>query len=134
MKELKFRVWHKLEKRMYYRGYQKLLYALLCEEDPASEDGSGRPVKRASYEDCEFLESTLLYDRNRREIFEGDVVRIRFKDKEFVDVVGAVPDMFGSKNLHPLKSILTAHGLPANPEGLDIEVLGNRYEHPQLLA
>jgi uncharacterized phage protein (TIGR01671 family) len=128
MKELKFKVWHKKEKKMYYRGYQKLWYVLLCEDDHGDNDGKGRPVKRASYEDCELLESTTFFDKNRREIYEGDRVRIVYKGKVFEGEVDFIPDMFGSKNIHPLQSVLIKHGITGNPENLDVELIGSRYE------
>ena len=133
MKELKFRAWHVQENKMYYRGYQKLFHALLCEKDPKDEDGAGKPVKRVAYGDCYLLESTGLEDKNRREIFEGDIVRVRHRDKDFTGVVGSVPDMFGSRKLHPLQNLLKENGITGNPDNLDIEVLGNEYENPELL-
>ncbi len=129
MKDLKFRVWHKKEKKMYFRGYQKLLHVLLCEDDKGANEGKGRPVKRASYEDCEFLESTGLLDKRRHEIFEGDIIRVRYKGSEFTDTVSSVPDMFGSRRIHPLQSVLTKHGIQGNPEILDVEVVGNKHEN-----
>ncbi len=133
MKDLRFRVWHSKESKMYYRGYQKLFHVLLCEKDPKDEDGSGRPVKRAGYGDCFLLESTGLEDKNRREIFEGDIVRIGYRGKTFVDVVGSVPDMFGSRKLHPLNELLKKHGILGNPDPLEVEVLGNEFENPEIL-
>ena len=133
MKELKFRVWHKKENKMYYRGYQKLLHVLLCEDDKGANDGRGRPVKRAGYEDCEFFESTSFMDKNRREIYEGDIVRIRYKDKTFEGMVDYVPDMFGSKKLHPLESVLLKNGIPGHPQNLEVEVIGNKRETPEAL-
>lgn len=130
MKELKFRVWHLREKKMYYRGYQKLLHVLLCEDDNGENDWKGKPVKRAPYEDCEFLETTTFYDKNRKEIYEGDIVRVSFKEQIFEGLVDYVPDMFGSKRIHPLQSVLSRHGIQGNPENLDVEVIGNRFETP----
>ena len=132
MKELKFRAWHLKEHRMYYRGYQKFLHVLLCEKDPSGADGRGKPVKRASYGDCVLLEGVSLEDKNHREIFEGDIVRVRHQGREFTGVVGSVPDMFGSRRLHPLQELLKAHGITGYPDRLDIEVLGNEYEDPEL--
>lgn len=128
MKDLRFRVWHLAENKMYYRGYQKFLHALLCDDDRGENDGRGKPVKRAPYSQCVFLESAGILDRNGREIFEGDVVRIRHKDRVIEGVVGEIPDMFGSKKMHPLDGLLKKNGIAGNPENLDIEVLGNEYE------
>ena len=133
MKELKFRVWNLKESKMYYRGYQKLFHVLLCDKDPQQEDGAGKPVKRAPYGDCLLLESTDLLDKNRRLIFEGDIVRIRTRDKDFTGVVGSVPDMFGTRKLHPLQSLLKTQGITGYPDDLDMEVLGNEYENQDLL-
>ena len=133
MKELKFRVWHHKENKMYYRGYQKLFHVLLCEKDPSDADGNGRPVKRAGYVDCFFLEGTGLEDRCRKEIFEGDIVRVRHQGREFVDVVGSVPDMFGSRKIHPMAQLLKKHGIAGNPDDLEMEVIGNEFENPELL-
>ena len=128
MKDIRFRVWHVKEKRMYYRGYQKFLHVLLCEDDHGENEGRGKPVKRASYADCIFLESTGLFDRHQREIFEGDLVRVRYKGLDFQGLVDEVPDMFGTKKLHPLNTLLKEHGILGNPENLDLEVVGNEYD------
>ena len=133
MKELKFRAWHVPESKMYYRGYQKFLHVLLCEEDPKDKGGSGKPVRRAGYADCLLLESTGMEDKNRREIFEGDIVRVHSGERSFAGVVGSVPDMFGSRRVHPLQSLLKKHGITGNPENLDLEVLGNEYENPEMI-
>jgi uncharacterized phage protein (TIGR01671 family) len=131
MKDTRFRVWHLKDRRMYYRGYQKFLHALLCEDDRGENGGKGRPVKRAGYADCVFLESTGLTDRFQREIFEGDVIRVRHAGGEFTGVVDAVPDTFGSR-VHPLAALFRRHGVPANPERIEVEILGNEYENPEL--
>ena len=98
MKDIKFRVWHRKEKKIYFRGYQKWLHVLLCNDDEGANDGKGTPVKRASYEDCEFLESTTFFDKHGKEIYEGDIIRIHHGDKEFQDVVGGIPDTFVKKS------------------------------------
>ena len=118
---------------MYYRGYQKLFHVLLCDHDPQDREGAGMPAKRASYSDCLLLESTGLEDKNRREIFEGDIVCVRRRGQEFTGTVGSVPDMFGTRKLHPLQSLLKKHGISGNPDDLEIEVLGDEFQNPELL-
>ena len=118
---------------MYYRGYQKLLHVLLCDDDRGANDGRGMPVKRASYEDCEFLESTSFMDKNREEVYEGDIVRIQYKGKVFQGLVEYVPDMFGSKKIHPLESVLSKYSIQGNPQNLTVEVIGNKFETPKIL-
>ena len=134
MKNLRFRVWYLPEKKMYYRGYQKLLHVLLCENDHGTNDGRGKPVKRARYDDCEMLEGSSALDKKGHEIFEGDIVKVSYQGKIFVDFVDSVADMFGSKNIHPLQSLLLRHGITGNPENLGVEIIGNRYENPELLS
>lgn len=133
IREIKFRVWHKKEKKMYFRGYQKWFHVLLCEDDAGKEQGRGIPVKRESFEACELLECTDLEDIRGREIFEGDIVRVESGTQSFIDVVDGVPDMFRSRKLHPLHGLLAKHGIADNAENLKIEVLGNRFQNEALV-
>lgn len=127
MRDIQFRVWHLKEKKLYYRGYQKVSHVLLCEDDGGKNEGKGLPVKKASYADCEFLETTSLFDKNGREIFEGDIVKLRTKKKVYEGEVGDVPDMFRSRKIHPLQTLFDEHGI-SEEDVLDVEVSGNRYE------
>ncbi len=134
MKQHRFRVWHIPERKMYFRGYQKLLHVLLCEDDRGSQEGRGRPVRRAAYRDCVFLEGTGVEDKNRREIFEGDIVRVRQQARIVSGVVGPPPDTFGAGNAHPLKELFKKHGISGPWDRLEIEVIGNEFETPELLT
>ena len=128
--EKKFRVWHLKEKKMYYRGYVKAFHVLLCEDDCGVQEGRGVPVKEASYEDCIFLQSSTLLDKNGREIFEGDKVRVSSGGKSFEGFAGDIPDMFRSRRLHPLHDLLVAHGVQDDAPDIEVEITGNCYENP----
>ena len=132
MKEHRFRVWNVKESRMYYRGYQKFWNVLLCEDDHGSREGRGKPVRKAPYGDCVFLEGTGVYDRTGREVFEADRIRIYHAGRANEAVVGPVPDSFGNSAAHPLQSALRVVGIQGNPAKVDVEILGNTYETPQL--
>ncbi len=129
MREIKFRVWHQKEKKMYYRGYQKVTHVLLCDDDQGRNGGNGTPSTRASYGDCVFLESTGLLDKNGKEMYEGDRIRISNDHLVFDGVLEAVPDMFRSRGLHPLHDLLVQYGIPEDADNLEFEVIGHRYEN-----
>ena len=117
---------------MYFRGYQKTFHVLLCEDDLGANGGKGTPVKRASYEDCELLESTGLADKHGREIYEGDRLIVNYQGKSFQGEAGPVPDMFRSRRLHPLHDLLQALGIPDDAEELEFEITGSRYDLPKV--
>lgn len=129
--DIQFRVWHTKENKMYYRGYQKITHVLLCRE--GGKEGEGIPEVRANYDDCEFMQSTGLFDAQNREIFEGDIVRVRLEDREVQGLVENMPDMYKSRKLHPLHSLLIKNNISDDEEGMIFEVLGNRYETPELI-
>lgn len=123
-----FRAWHRPEKKMYYRAYQKWFHILLCDDDRGSNGGKGLPAKRASFDDCDLLQSTKLVDARGDEVFEGDVVRVTYADKMVVGEVSDIPDMYKSRKLHPLHALLEKVGIPDKADGIQIEILGNVYQ------
>jgi len=124
---LRFRAWHFPEKKMYFAGYQKLLAVVLCKDDCGTNQGRGLPVKDARYDDCDLMQATGIPDKNGREIFEGDVVRIFTPLGIFEGEVETVPDMYKSRGLHPLQELLDKLGIK-NENQLEFEISGNRYE------
>jgi hypothetical protein len=131
---LRFRAWHRKERRMYYRAYQKWFHVLLCAEDPRDPGGPGIPVLRARFEDCDLLQGTGVFDKMSREIFEGDIVRLESGGRSAVGVVPPVPDMYKSRRLHPLQGLLEACGMTREDETPEFEVMGNRYETSESCA
>lgn len=135
MREIKFRVWHHKEKKMYFRGYQKWFHVLLCREDSQKPEGPGIPVARASFGDCHMMESADVLDKDGREIFEGDILEIHYKDRVMTGAFESVPDMYRSRRLHPLHEILQKFQIEDKEfNDCSIRIAGNIYETPQLFA
>lgn len=127
MRDIRFRVWYKPEQKMYFRGYQKLLYILLCDDDRGANSGRGLPVKRAAFEDCVLQECTDIEDSEGRLIYEGDCLRVKTAERETVVMVGQIPDMFRSRGIHPLQEALAPAGM--KPSDIQfLKVTGNIFE------
>lgn len=87
------------------------------------------------FEDCVLIQSTGLFDKNGKEIFEGDIVK--FSDCD--DDVYVTPVVW-DKN-YACFGVSFSGGYPISFDYLeefytelkDIEVVGNIYENPELL-
>ena len=144
MREHKYRAWCAHDEMMYYDVQKGIIF------DDGSRYGFHNFIETEDpqdYHEWELMQYTGLQDRNGREIFEGDVVRIG----EFFD--GGVErddtDSWMNDSLHEV--VWGGKEYPAftlRPEedwemnifseiicggDMSIEVVGNIYEHPELL-
>ena len=129
---IKFRAWDKDSKRMHYA------------EDMIGPGGwviqfHGAPLEIGIHgvfepENVELMQYTGLEDKNGKEIYEGDIVRTtliglgfwRVRSRKLTDEVVYQPGAF-----------TIGHGDTAHlitPYRDDLEVIGNIYEQPELLA
>lgn len=132
MREIKFRVWDKYGKYMRYLGDDSHDSIEFFDENRASYynlqcgDGGASTTE----EDCDgygfspLMQYTGLKDKNGKEIFEGDIVRLpEDEDYKYYSII------YSKNRLGFTLSNGCGFGL-----SYGIEVVGNIYENPELLT
>lgn len=137
-REIKFRAWDKLEKRMlgvqciahvdngdvFIKATEKAIWEPLLNR--TNQDGT-------EHNEFELMQFTGLYDAHGEEIYEGDVVNYALLNMNKYQEIPCVVD-FG-KGAYYIKET-RLHGrfyLLIEVEQDDIVVIGNMYENPWML-
>jgi uncharacterized phage protein (TIGR01671 family) len=123
MREFKFRAWDKLEKRFIYpdKGYQGHYVLDLNGRFQNLQNGSGG-------DEYVVQQFTGEYDKNKKEIYEGDI--IRSYSEEFINENYEGEVVFVDAAFHSKINEKEYAGLWS---GDDIEVIGNIFEHAESL-
>lgn len=126
--KLKFRAWLKKEQKMdnYIDHISWLEDELYCIGDGITY--------MVSAEDLVLMQSTGLRDKNGKEIFEGDIVQFEdcYTETDFLYVnTGIVEWSQGSFTITNRDSVEMGDLLDG--EFLDVTIIGNVYENPELL-
>ncbi|WP_346216386.1 YopX family protein [Caldifermentibacillus hisashii] len=121
MREIKFRVWHKADEKMYeVYGFAQNKWFLKGKQFPMP---NGSVV---------IMQYTGLKDKNGKEIYEGDICEtVTYSGKPF-GTIDVVKFSGGAFKLTDIEDAL----LPIPLDDSDIqsvEVIGNIYENPELL-
>ncbi len=147
MRKIKFRAWNKQNKKMIYSDqvYPRSKYKF--EFDVFNEfnfklmkmvdrynvtDDEGNETYQEVFEavDADIMQYTGIKDAEGKEIYEGDIVKIKFmsmfEDKHFIGVVKFYDGSFLVDN----EKLQKAHFLFRESDVL--EVIGNVYETPEL--
>lgn len=131
MRRIKFRAWHRSEKRMYSvngllwgrNEHDTLAEMFLVDDMDILRHVDGNNTICNNYELMQF---TGLYDGDEKEIYEGDIVKYCINDASENAHVGIVVYLSGAFMLDP-------YGTMHLSTGMYKEVIGNIYEHPHLL-
>ena len=124
MREIKFRAWDKKNKRMI--GWHDTVFkpeignsVYLCEY----------PLKYMKESFLEYLQFTGLKDKNKKEIYQGDILIINEEDDEWYDVV------IRDKNCLELSKYKNrcVTNISLYEFHKKIKVIGNIYDNPEFL-
>ena len=134
MRDIKFRAYIKNKNPKVPREINKMVEVkslhLGSKKAIIGYSGGNYSIK---FDEIELMQYVGLKDKNGKEIYEGDIVKFRFKDdrEEFPDLIGYIE----------YQTTFTAFRIMSNQGSFKIditeikfiEVIGNIYENPKLL-
>ena len=129
MREIKFRAWLKYGKEIVDVEEIDFMNEVINYIDNDYENNE-QEIIGAYFENIELIQYTGLKDKNNKEIYEGDIVKLRANHG-----IGVIKysDEWGAFVVEYIKSRpLAVLGMNYYKE--DIEILGNIYENPELLG
>jgi uncharacterized phage protein (TIGR01671 family) len=128
MREIKFRVWDKEREKMMT---ERLSVARLVRGYITGNSGDGLGGSPFDYERYDLLQYTGLKNKHGVEIYEKDIIKTHFKKTEQYDAYTEV----GVVNITPYRTEIEdkKHGRYKRFYEHS-EVIGNVYEHPNLLT
>lgn len=123
----KFRAWTEEGKVMYYDVYPFKDDTLLLSYDEIAFD-------EVPASDFILMQSTGLKDKNGKEIYEGDIVKYKAGCNTFTEEVTYDKNFagFGVRDANA-DIIFTFWELAEDIDLISLEVVGNKYENPELL-
>lgn len=125
-REIKFRAWHKDLKKMFKIG-QITLEKGTWNFEPNDRDFIGMSIP--SQPSFVLMQYTGLHDKNGKEIYEGDILKVYYKGMSEVGYVEYDNDYCEYKII-----INTDKDYFSLWKSIDLEKIGNIYDNPELLV
>jgi len=117
---IKFRAWHE--------DAHKMTDLYLGEDDIAVYSSDGEIYTLRLRDEPPVMQFTGLKDKNGKEIYEGDVVE--FHDLDYPDGHTALHSI----HRHTVEFLGGAYQVLSSMPSEEFEVIGNIYQHPELLG
>ncbi len=130
MREIKFRAWDSNLKKMRYTYDDKQTFAIDFSGNPFSYSHGNAPFTHWAWDDLSLMQYTGLKDKNGKEIYEGDILRLRNASNWEVQYV---PEKCRYMIVHPENNPKGFALTNSNIKADNPEVIGNVYESPDLI-
>ena len=133
-REIKFRAWDKLEKPWNEEFKKEMIYNVAGIEFWIN---SIRIVDEdrhnwIDFKDVEIMQYTGIKDKNGKEIYEGDIIRLKHHIDKRINVVGKVVFLSEQASFGIIDDLGQEYPLFRNTTE-QIEIIGNIYENSELL-
>lgn len=136
MRQIKFRAWDADRQKMITDFSKKTPH--LYQNDDTGEIFCGSYQRNMDWQEPVLMQYTGLNDKNGQEIYEGDIISIPADYDKYGHYAGEKREVFFNEGAYRLKPKWdkdgTARGNPFDDVAGEIEVIGNIYANPELLA
>ena len=128
----RYRAWDKIHKTMY--EVDDIMYINFEENQICVKTLFFERASRYDFDDVVLMQSTGLRDKNGKEIYEGDIVKVTDGDERTNFPDGGIGTICGLDEIFMWYIDGQVHnGLFDISQEYYIEVIGNIYENPELL-
>lgn len=120
MREIKFRAWDKIENCI--APIEEIHFGTKWVAIPVNDEDGGH-LEQRKFDDIEIMQYTGLKDKNGKEIYEGDILRGKWKEAKI-----------NPESISVCPPITEGFHFYSEMEDREDEIIGNIFETPELLT